>query len=143
MSTTEPGRCTYLTTLPLMKTFFTDDYPRIESAWVQSSKTYRPYRVFARGISRCPRPAPTAIPTTHWMRERKVHAHKMRVFDLLHDADIVQLDIKILIHRLQRAPDLDVVLELNGYLMVDEGFEETICMLASGPIHAALTHNAK
>jgi hypothetical protein len=27
--------------------------------------------------------------------------------------------------------------------MVDEGFEETICMLASCPIHAALRHNAK
>jgi hypothetical protein len=50
----------------------------------------------------------------------------MRIFDLLYHSDIIELDVKILIHRLQRSADLDVVFELNGYFMVDQSLKETI-----------------
>jgi hypothetical protein len=50
----------------------------------------------------------------------------MRIFDLLYHSDIIELDVKILIHRLQRSADLDVVFELNGDFMVDQSLKETI-----------------
>jgi hypothetical protein len=43
----------------------------------------------------------------------------MRVLDLLDDADVLQLDVKILVDALERATDLDVVLELDCDLVVD------------------------
>lgn len=48
----------------------------------------------------------------------------MRVLQLLHDRDIVQLDVEVLVHALQRAAHRDVVLELHRHLMIDESFEE-------------------
>jgi hypothetical protein len=50
----------------------------------------------------------------------------MRVLDFLHDADVLQLDIKILVDALQRAANLDVVLEFDCDLVVDQGFEEAV-----------------
>jgi hypothetical protein len=50
----------------------------------------------------------------------------VRVFQLLYHRYIIQLDIKILIYRFQRSPELDVVLELYGHLVVDERFEKTV-----------------
>jgi hypothetical protein len=50
--------------------------------------------------------------------------YQVRVFQLLNYLDIIQLDVQVLVHALQRSTDLDVVLELNGDLMVDEGLEE-------------------
>jgi hypothetical protein len=50
----------------------------------------------------------------------------MRVFNLFHDGDIIELDVQILVHALQCPADLDVVFELDGDLVVDEGFEEAI-----------------
>lgn len=38
----------------------------------------------------------------------------MRIPDLFHNADIVQFDVQELVHRLERALDRDVVLELHG-----------------------------
>lgn len=48
----------------------------------------------------------------------------MRVLQLLHHTNIIQLDIQILINALQRAADLDVVLELDRDFVVDERLEE-------------------
>jgi hypothetical protein len=49
----------------------------------------------------------------------------MGILDLLDDLDVVQLDVEVLIDALERAPDLDVILELDCHLMVDERLEET------------------
>lgn len=48
----------------------------------------------------------------------------MRVFQLLHDLYIIELDIKELVNGFKNAFDRDIVLELNGHFMVDEGLEE-------------------
>lgn len=48
----------------------------------------------------------------------------MWVLDLLDDLDVVQLDVEVLIDALERAPDLDVVLELDRDLVVNERLEE-------------------
>lgn len=48
----------------------------------------------------------------------------MRVLDLFHNLNIIELDVEILIDRLQRATDADVIFELDGYLVVDECLEE-------------------
>lgn len=48
----------------------------------------------------------------------------MRVLDLLDDGDVVELDVEVLVHALEGAAELDVVLELDGHLMVDEGLKE-------------------
>ena len=41
------------------------------------------------------------------------------------DRNLVELDVEELVDGLQHAGDAEVVLELDGDLMVDEGFEET------------------
>lgn len=56
---------------------------------------------------------------------RRGPTYKMRVLELLDDLDVVELDVEVLVHALQRAADLDVVLELDRDLVVDERFEET------------------
>jgi len=48
----------------------------------------------------------------------------MGVLYLLDDADVLELDVEVLVDALEGAADLDVVLELDGDLMVDEGLEE-------------------
>lgn len=48
----------------------------------------------------------------------------MRIFDVVNDANVVELDIEVLIDVLERATDQDVVLELHRDLVVDEGLEE-------------------
>ena len=48
----------------------------------------------------------------------------MRVLELFHHGNVVQLDVQVLVHALQRALELNVVLELDGDLLVDERFEE-------------------
>jgi hypothetical protein len=45
--------------------------------------------------------------------------YQVRVLDLLDDADVFKLDVEILVHALERAADLDVVLELDCDLVVD------------------------
>ncbi|KAK6841858.1 DNA repair protein pso2 [Apiospora arundinis] len=49
----------------------------------------------------------------------------VRVLELLEDLDIIELDVEVLVNALQGSPDLNVILELDGYLVVDEGFEKT------------------
>ena len=50
----------------------------------------------------------------------------MRVLQLLYHRDIVELDVEVLVDRFQGSADLDVVLELDGDLMVDKSLEEAI-----------------
>ena len=49
----------------------------------------------------------------------------MGILQLLNHLYIIQLDIEILINRFQCAADLDIVLELDGDFVVDQGLEET------------------
>ena len=50
----------------------------------------------------------------------------MRPPPLIRRLRIIQLNIQILIHALQRPPDAHFVLELHRDFVVDERFEETI-----------------
>lgn len=50
----------------------------------------------------------------------------MRILELLDDLYIVQLDVEVLVDALQRATDLDVILKLDSYLVVDERLEEAV-----------------
>lgn len=53
--------------------------------------------------------------------------YQMRVLELLYHLNIVELDVQVLINRFQRAFDLNVVLELYGDFVVDQGLEEAVC----------------
>lgn len=48
----------------------------------------------------------------------------MWVLELFDNLDIVKLDVEILVHALEDALELDIVLELDRDLMVDEGLEK-------------------
>ena len=48
----------------------------------------------------------------------------MWILELVHHRDIVQLDIQVLIHALQRSADGDVIFQFDGDFVVDESFEE-------------------
>lgn len=48
----------------------------------------------------------------------------MGVLELLDNLDVVELDVEVLVHALEDALELDVVLELDRDLVVDEGLEE-------------------
>lgn len=48
----------------------------------------------------------------------------MRIFELLDDLYVIQLDVEVLVDTLQHAPDLNVVLQLDRHLVVDERFEK-------------------
>lgn len=50
--------------------------------------------------------------------------NQMRVFQLFKYRDVVKLDVEKLVDGFQRAGDGDVVFELHGDRMVDEGLEE-------------------
>lgn len=51
---------------------------------------------------------------------------EMRVLQLLDYLDLVELDVEVLVHALEGAAELDVVLELDGDLLVDERLEEAV-----------------
>lgn len=57
--------------------------------------------------------------------------YKMGILELLDYLDIVQLDVEILVHALEGALELDVVLQLDGDLVVDESFEEAVMILTT------------
>lgn len=48
----------------------------------------------------------------------------MWVLELVENGDVVQFDVQVLIHALQCAADGNIVFELDGDFVVDEGFEE-------------------
>jgi hypothetical protein len=54
----------------------------------------------------------------------------VRIFQLIHDSYILQLDVQELVHALQRPPYRHIVLKLDRDLVIDEGFEEARMMLA-------------
>lgn len=51
---------------------------------------------------------------------------QVRVLEVVDDRDVVELDVEILVDRLERARDLDVVFEFHRDGVVDEGFEEAV-----------------
>jgi hypothetical protein len=59
------------------------------------------------------------------------------VFELLDYRDVVKLDVEILVDALEGAPQLDVVLELDGDLVVDKGLEEAE-MRSARRVHAKI-----
>lgn len=48
----------------------------------------------------------------------------MRVFEVIDHADVIEFDVEILVDALERTADLDIVLELDGNLMVDQCLEK-------------------
>lgn len=50
----------------------------------------------------------------------------MRPPPLLFDADVIKLDVQELVDRFQGAGDAEVVFQLNGDGVGDEGFKETV-----------------
>jgi hypothetical protein len=52
------------------------------------------------------------------------------VLQLFHDLDVLQLDVEVLVDALEHAADLDVVLELDGDLLVDERLEEAVRLIS-------------
>lgn len=69
-------------------------------------------------MARCPQISPFALVTL------KESTHQMWVLQLIHHSDIIQLDIQVLIHALQCAPNRDIILKLDGDFVVDQRFEE-------------------
>jgi hypothetical protein len=55
-------------------------------------------------------------------------AYHVRVPNLVHDGDVLQLDVEELVYGFQRTLDADVVFELNGYFVVDQGLEEAVAL---------------
>lgn len=49
---------------------------------------------------------------------------QVRVLELLHDGNVVELDVEVLIHALERAAELNVILELHRDFLLDERLEE-------------------
>lgn len=48
----------------------------------------------------------------------------MRVLCQVQHLDVVELDVKVLVNRLQNTTDADVILKLDGDGLVGEGLEE-------------------
>ncbi len=51
----------------------------------------------------------------------------MRIPQLLNNTNVVEFDVEELVDGLEGAADGDVVFELDGDGVVDEGFEEAVC----------------
>lgn len=58
--------------------------------------------------------------------EHVLDGAEVGVPQLLVDRDVVELDVEVLVDRLEGARHLDVVLELDGDGLVDEGLEEAM-----------------
>lgn len=58
--------------------------------------------------------------------------YQMRPSDLIYRLSIVQLDVQILIDALQRPPNLDFILQLDGNFVFDQGLEETAYLSVQG-----------
>lgn len=57
---------------------------------------------------------------------RNAPTYQMRVFDVVQDTNVVQLDVQVLVHTLESSPDRDVILEFDGHLMIDQRLEEAV-----------------
>ena len=54
----------------------------------------------------------------------ELQTNQVRVLELLNDLDVVELDVQELIDGLKRAPDADVVLQLDRHLVIDQRLEK-------------------
>jgi hypothetical protein len=50
----------------------------------------------------------------------------MWIFKLIEHLDVLQLNIEILVYTFERPADRNIVLELDGDFVVDEGLEEAV-----------------
>jgi hypothetical protein len=50
----------------------------------------------------------------------------MRVLELFHDGNIVELDVEILVDAFESSANLNIVLQLDGDLMINERLEEAM-----------------
>ncbi len=50
----------------------------------------------------------------------------MRILQLFHHLYIIELDVEVLIDRFKSSPYLNIVLELDGDLVVDQCLEEAV-----------------
>ena len=50
----------------------------------------------------------------------------MWVFQLLNDANVIELDIQELVDALEGPADRDIVLQLHGYFVIHKRFEEAV-----------------
>lgn len=50
----------------------------------------------------------------------------MRVLKLLHNLNVIELDVEVLIHTLKDTLELNIVLELYSDLMVNQGLEKAV-----------------
>ena len=99
-STPSDGSCTYRTTDPRMKQFFTDACTRArEGADVSTCGFDRDVR--ARLRSTC------------------FHAYHVRMFRLVCDVHVVQLEVEELVDGMQASDQRQVVLQLHRHLSVD------------------------
>lgn len=80
---------------------------------------------------------PPFIPLAHPLKPRprsnhllrRKRTYQMRIFHFLKYLNIIQLDVEELVDGFQGAFDGDVVFELDGDFVVDEGFEEAVLMM--------------
>ena len=115
VSTSADGSCTYLITEPRMKQFFTDCCGARASARVG-------------GVGR--RRARWAGGRAAGADARGAH-HVRIILDVVH-AHVEQLDVQVLVHRVQRAAHRQVVLQLDDDLLADERLEEGVEELRGG-----------
>lgn len=54
------------------------------------------------------------------------HGAQVRVLEFLMDGYVVELDVEVLVDRLEGALDFDVIFEFDCHRLVDEGFEEAV-----------------
>lgn len=62
----------------------------------------------------------------------------MRILELLDDLNVIELNVEVLIDALEDALELDVVFELDGDFVVDEGFEEATLFIDQFPCSRCL-----
>lgn len=66
-----------------------------------------------------PRPAPLSV-----RRVRVRVADEVRVLLLVLDGEVRELDVEVLVDGVERAAQLQIVLQLNDHLLTDERFEK-------------------
>jgi hypothetical protein len=59
-----------------------------------------------------------------------LQTYQVRPPQLVHGLGVVQLNVQVLVHALERAADLDLVLEFHRDFMLDERLEEATRPLA-------------
>ena len=88
--------------------------------------------VFCRALPESSVPSPHYTTRDADAREcvRGILTYQVRPPHLVHRLGVVQLDVQVLVHALQRAADLHFVLEFDCDFVLDQRFEETGMVLA-------------